>query len=145
MNISKYLTKDIIVSDNVALLCSFYLYLLIHIIIYIYIVGKAWRVLLSVTSVTKIYQTYTPHNHQIYTNSSKIQQRLQKKQISVLHKKHLSAFQKLIQSALKLANFDLKLCFFLLFKHYFQNSKQHVYVQRLPPTYNIRSFSYTKN
>ena len=37
MNHSKYLTKEIIVADNGDLLHYYYLYLLIHIIIYIYL------------------------------------------------------------------------------------------------------------
>ena len=57
MNNYKYLTKEIIVSDNGNLLHFVSLYLLINIIIYIYIVGMAWSIPSQYTSSTKISQT----------------------------------------------------------------------------------------
>ena len=57
MNNDRNLTKEIIVSGNVDLLHCVYLYLLIHTIIYIYLVGMARRILLSATTSTKTSQT----------------------------------------------------------------------------------------
>ena len=49
-------TKEIIISDNKPLLHCVYLYVLIHIIIYIFLVGNACHILLSYTTATKISQ-----------------------------------------------------------------------------------------
>ena len=57
MNYSKCITKEIVVSDNGALLHCLSLYILINTIIYIYIVVNAWFVPFSDTTATKISQT----------------------------------------------------------------------------------------
>ena len=72
MNHSRYLTKEIIVSDNVALRYCVSLYLLIHIIIYIYIFVKNWCVKLSATTSEKIYHNLVlPFSHIYCTQKRK--------------------------------------------------------------------------
>ena len=53
MSNSKYITKEIIVSDNGALIYCISLYFLIHVTIYMYLVGKALCVPFSATDITK--------------------------------------------------------------------------------------------
>ena len=57
MNNYKYISKEIILSDNGALLHCVSLYLLIYTIFYIYLVGKACGVPLSSATSTKLSHT----------------------------------------------------------------------------------------
>ena len=57
LNNCSYLTKETIISDNETLLRCVSIYLLTHITIYVYIVCRAWRILLSATTATKNSQT----------------------------------------------------------------------------------------